>query len=81
MIARDNDNVTAAFAYSQPLADDVRHRDFDVAGRIDARFIRERVADLHAEYFLCGPAPFLAAMADILSDIGVRDKYVHVEQF
>jgi ferredoxin-NADP reductase/predicted pyridoxine 5'-phosphate oxidase superfamily flavin-nucleotide-binding protein len=81
MIARDNDNVTVGVAYSQPLAGDVRRRDFDVAGRIDARLIREQVVDLDAEYFLCGPAPFLSAMADILSDLGVGDEHVHVEQF
>jgi ferredoxin-NADP reductase/predicted pyridoxine 5'-phosphate oxidase superfamily flavin-nucleotide-binding protein len=80
-IAGINDNVTVRVAYSQPLPGDVRNRDFDVAGRIDSSVIRESVPDLDAEYFLCGPAPFLTAIADILSELGVGDEHMHVEQF
>jgi ferredoxin-NADP reductase/predicted pyridoxine 5'-phosphate oxidase superfamily flavin-nucleotide-binding protein len=81
MIAGKNDNVTVRVAYSQPLPDDVQGRDFDIAGRIDSNVIRDSVTDLDAEFFLCGPAPFLTAMADLLSDVGISDEHIHVEQF
>ena len=80
-IAESNDNVTVRVAYSQPLPGDVQGRDFDVAGRIDSSIIRDSVPDLDAEYFLCGPAPFLTAISDILSELRVGDEHIHVEQF
>lgn len=81
MIAESNDNVTLRVAYSQPSDDDVKGRDFDVAGRINSKVIRDSVANLDAEYFLCGPAPFLTAMADVLLELAVSDEHIHVEQF
>jgi len=81
MIARENDNVTLRVAYSQPLPEDIMHEDYDVSGRIDEELIRDSVPDLHAAFFLCGPAPFLTAMSDILSVLGVGDEHIHVEQF
>lgn len=81
MIANRHDNVTVRVAYSQPLPDDVMSRDYDYAGRIDSSIIRDSVSGLDAEYFLCGPAPFLTAMADILSEIGIGEPHIHVEQF
>lgn len=80
-IARANDNVTLRVAYSQPLPEDNMHSDYDVPGRIDEKLIRESIQDLNAEIFLCGPQPFLTAMSDVLSGLGVGDEHVHVEQF
>lgn len=80
-VSRAHDNVTLRVAYSQPRGEDTLHKDYDVAGRIDARLIRDSVPDLDASFFLCGPQPFLAAMADILSGLGVREERIHVEEF
>ncbi len=80
-IARDHDNVTVRVAYSRPRPDDVRGRDFDADGRIDADTVRDTVPNLDAEFFLCGPASFLASMTNMLSDLGVGDEHIHVEQF
>ena len=81
MIASRNSNVTLRTAYSRPGPEDRAGIDYDVAGRIDAALVRASVADLDADYFLCGPAPFLSAISDVLAGLGVDDAHVHVEQF
>ncbi len=80
-IVKQHSNVTARIAYSQPLEDDVQGRDYDVSGRIDTDFIRAAVNEPDAEYYLCGPATFLAAMSDSLSDLGIGEDRIHIEQF
>lgn len=81
MIAAKAPNVTLRVAYSQPSPDDEPGRDYDVAGRIDERFVRDAVPWPDADYFVCGPAPFLAAMSDVLARLGVAETSVHIEQF
>ena len=81
MIAQKHLNVKTRIAYSQPLEADQIGEHYDLAGRVDRSLIQAAVGDLDADYFLCGPAPFLGAMSDILSELGVDDTRVHVEQF
>lgn len=80
-IAAANDNVIASTAYSQPRSADVLHRDYDVEGRIDADLIARTVPNLDAEFFICGPTSFLASTAAALTELGVPETSVHVEQF
>ncbi len=81
MIARKHTNVRTLVAYSQPRASDVMGEHFDIEGRLNSATIDAAVGELDADYFLCGPAPFLSAMTDILSGLGVDDRQVHIEQF
>ena len=77
-MTRKHGNVTVVTAYSQPDAAD---RQFDHEGRIDEALIRASVQDLNADFYVCGPGPFLAAMTDVLGSLGVADRDVHVESF
>ena len=80
-LARTNPNVTSRTIYSRPLERDEQGGGFDAIGRIDADFIRKTVADLDADYYLCGPASFLAALSESLTELGVADERVNTEQF
>ena len=80
-IAQENDNVRSLIAYSQPRAVDIVHRDYDVDGRLDEALIADNSPNLDADYFLCGPAPFLAAIAESLHNLGVDESSIHIEQF
>lgn len=80
-IAGEHANVRVVNAYSQPLPEDVMGQDFDYKGRIDADVVRNTVPELDAEYFICGPSPFLTSMVDLLSELGVHDSQVHIEEF
>ena len=80
-IAQENDNVQSLTAYSRPRPNDVVHRDYDVDGRLNETLIADSVPNLDADYFLCGPAPFLAAIAEALHNLGVDESSIHIEQF
>ena len=54
---------------------------YDSEGRLGDHDIWRNVPDFDAEYFLCGPAPFLSELAQTLSERGVPDAQVHIEQF
>lgn len=67
--------------YEAPRAQDVVGRDFDIAGRIDAEWLTAHTPLQDADYFLCGPRPFLRALVAALSLSGVASDRVHYEFF
>ena len=77
-MTRTHDNISVVTAYSQP---DYADEHFEYEGRIDEALIRSSVQDLNADFYLCGPGPFLVTMTDVLGILGVSDEDVHVESF
>lgn len=78
-------NVTTHVAYSRPRAEDRRGRDFDSEGRVTGELI-ERVlpmspGELDADFYLCGPVSFMAAVQTDLERRGVSSERVHTESF
>lgn len=67
--------------YESPRPEDVRGRDYDVVGLIDADWLTAHTDIDHADYFLCGPRPFLRALVPALSLSGVAPGHIHYELF
>jgi len=67
--------------YSQPAAEDVLGRDYDLQGRITAEQIIDLGAGPDACYMLCGPAQFLADMRSGLEASGTPPAKIHFETF
>jgi ferredoxin-NADP reductase len=67
--------------YSRPRATDVAGRDFDDAGRVDAALIARLAPVAAAEFYLCGPAGFLAELQVGLEQRGVDPARIHFETF
>jgi ferredoxin-NADP reductase len=80
-IAESNPNIAIVSCYSDPREDDVVGRDFEVAGRIDVDVIRTRVPALDADYYLCGPAPFMQSLHQSLNSAGVPTQNIFYEAF
>lgn len=59
------------------------HQHFDdTSGRITPSAIRSFLAAVgQAEYYICGPAPFMARAEDVVRASGVAAERVHVERF
>ena len=67
--------------YSRPGPDDVPGTDYDELGHITAEGIAAVGAPTDGELYLCGPAPFMAAIGAGLDTLGVSPARVHTEAF
>jgi nitric oxide dioxygenase len=50
-------------------------------GRVDLSVIREEVLQAHADYYICGPAPFIHQHYTFLVENGVDRNAIHFEEF
>ncbi|KAG1247191.1 hypothetical protein G6F65_020296 [Rhizopus arrhizus] len=80
-IAAERGNVRKAVFYEEVGHDDEPGRDYDHAGRLDLRAIRDEVIVPGADYYLCGPAPFMLAQREALLALGVGSDRIHAEAF
>ena len=67
--------------YAEPRAEDRAGRDYDHAGLISIDWLREHTPLAEADYYLCGPRPFLRTFVKGLSAAGVSANRIHYEFF
>ena len=68
-------------AYSQPRSEDVAGRDYQSVGRIDGALLEKLVPSLDADFYLCGPIGFMAAIETQLEQRGVSSDRIRTESF
>ena len=68
-------------AYSRPGPQDRPGVDFDASGRIKVDVLEKVDVPRDADFYLCGPAPFLRDLRNGLKAWGVSDDRVHTEIF
>jgi nitric oxide dioxygenase len=74
-------NVVHLLVYDAPRPQDRLGTDFDFAGVFRLVDHAETVLVPDADYYLCGPLPFMIAQRDALSRLGVSLRRVHFEVF
>lgn len=67
--------------YSRPGAEDRLGRDYDAPGRLAADDLRELGVPCEADFYLCGPASFIADLTTGLEAWGVAADRMHTEAF
>jgi PAS domain S-box-containing protein len=67
--------------YSAPQPGDAKGGDFDHEGRLSLDFLRDRTPLADADYFVCGPLPFLKTFVAGLANAGVPTDRIHYEFF
>jgi ferredoxin-NADP reductase/MOSC domain-containing protein YiiM len=67
--------------YSRPSGDDVLGRDYHGAGRLEPQVLADLGVPLDADYYLCGPAGFMAALSAGLVAAGAAPERLHSESF
>ncbi len=71
--ARGNPHLASHVFYETPRESDVQGRDYDHAGRVDLRRIAASVLRPGADYYVCGPIPFMRAQLAALKALGVDE--------
>ena len=80
-VAASRPNVRKVVYYETVSAEDQPGVDYDYAGRMDLQAIREVAVLPDADYYLCGPLPFMSAQRQALTTLGVAPERIHAEVF
>lgn len=74
------DTVHATVFYSNPLVADVLGEDYDEKGFVTKEWVKDNLP-LNAEFYFCGPPPFMKALEKSLIELGVEEASIHYEFF
>ncbi|MDR3099785.1 MAG: NO-inducible flavohemoprotein [Paraburkholderia sp.] len=74
-------NFSLVVFYDDPLPQDVAGRDFDHVGLVDVTAIKSAILLPDADYYICGPIPFMRMQHDALKQLGIREAKIHYEVF
>jgi len=77
----NRDNVHTQIFYDQPLDDDVAQGKCDHVGVIDTNWIRTATPWSEADFYFCGPRPFMQNVYASLQELGVDALRIHFETF
>ena len=80
-IAGSRPNVRKVVYYESVQPDDQPGADYDYIGRMNLQDIREVAVLPDADYYLCGPLPFMNAQHQTLTSLGVAPERIHAEVF
>jgi nitric oxide dioxygenase len=74
-------NLTKHIYYEAVGEGDVRDVDYDEAGRADLSLLVDDELVVTADFYVCGPMPFMLAQKQALERLGVDPSRIHTEVF
>ncbi|MGP7816910.1 NO-inducible flavohemoprotein [Niallia sp. 01092] len=74
-------NFHLSFVYDNPTAEDKQNNHFKKQGFIDTDLLQTSITKKDANYFVCGPVPFLRSILSSLKELGINDSHIHYEFF
>jgi hypothetical protein len=80
-LADQSELVTTHVSFSNPLPADRKGSDFDTQGRVTGAVISSLLPSIDADFYLCGPIPFMASLQADLEALGVAPDRIHTESF
>lgn len=81
LAAASQGRIRVSSFYECPRPRDQQGADFDLPGRITPDWLARNTPLAKADYFLCGPRPFLRGFVDALMQLGVPAAQIHYEFF
>ncbi|MBL8815109.1 MAG: NO-inducible flavohemoprotein [Planctomyces sp.] len=73
--------IRTHFRYDAPLVDDLSAGRCDSIGRVDLEFLQSILPTSDAEFYFCGPKPFMTGVYRALKDWSVDESRIHFEFF
>lgn len=80
-VANENAKVKSFVAYSEPSEQDMEAKNFDKEGYVDLEWLKSILPNNQAEFYFCGPTPFMKVVYRALKDWGVPAENIHFEFF
>ncbi|MCO0596653.1 NO-inducible flavohemoprotein [Peribacillus butanolivorans] len=73
-------NYQLSFVYKNPSEEDKNLPNFEKQGYMDAELLSSHVKP-EADYYVCGPVPFMKAIITCLKELGIDPEKIHYEFF
>ncbi|MEM6159355.1 globin domain-containing protein [Erwinia sp. P6884] len=80
-LAGANNNLHLFITYEDVKEDEVAGRDYQAQGRLNIKELPAEYLPAEADYYLCGPAPFMQAQYRALTDAGIPADRIFSEAF
>jgi len=80
-LAETGPNVSTKFIYDAPLPGDVEGRKCDSTGFVTTELLRDWTPYSEADFYFCGPKPFMQNIHASLQELGVDEHRVRYEFF
>lgn len=80
-LAREHPHLKVHYRYSDATEEDRAQKRCDSEGYIDAELIEQVIAERDADYYFCGPKPFMINIYHHLLEWGIPPAQVHLEFF
>ena len=74
-------NVKSYVIYENPTEEDRSAKNYDKEGYITLEWLQSILPSKEAQYYFCGPTPFMRAVNDALKEWGVPAEDIHYEFF
>ncbi|KAJ5678831.1 flavohemoprotein [Penicillium macrosclerotiorum] len=80
-IVSHNPAVSRMVFYENVTDGEKQGVDYDYVGRVDLAQVKDKVVLSDADYYICGPQPFMKAQSKSLEALGVEGDHIHMEVF
>ncbi|WP_085522224.1 NO-inducible flavohemoprotein [Tuberibacillus sp. Marseille-P3662] len=80
-VADEYENVSSFVCYDDPTAEDKAAHHFDKEGYVDLEWLKSILPSNQADFYFCGPVPFMKAVNQALKDWDVPEERSHYEVF
>jgi len=80
-LSEQNSNLHIFIAYEQVKETEVHGEDYHVKGRLDLSAVPAEYLPAEADYYLCGPVPFMHEQYRSLLALGIAKERIHSEAF
>jgi nitric oxide dioxygenase len=76
-----NERIKAFVFYDSPTEEDRLNKSFDIEGYVTQEWLKQNTVTNEADYYFCGPEPFMKAINNSLMKLGVPEERIHYEFF
>ncbi|WP_438448681.1 NO-inducible flavohemoprotein [Gorillibacterium sp. sgz5001074] len=80
-LEREHPALSVRFCYEKPTAADRAEGAFHKEGYLDLHVLQEWIGEPDADFYFCGPVPFMKAVNNALQEWGVPSGSIHYEFF
>ncbi|MBO1624386.1 NO-inducible flavohemoprotein [Bacillus arachidis] len=80
-VENEHEQVEVYTCYSSPTEQDLQAKNFDKEGFIDLDWLQSIIPTNKADFYFCGPVPFMKHINKDLVEWGVSPEHIHYEFF